>query len=62
MEKPKHAKHTNESINCFIKLLSHACNPMIIVGDQVLKRIDSHAILSILHKTIQKYQIIRNAL
>lgn len=60
MEKPKHAKHTNESINCFIKLLSHACNPMIIVGDQVLKRIDSHAILSILHKTIQKYQIIRN--
>lgn len=43
----------------FFKLLSTAKNPMIIVGDAVLTRSDSNAILSLIHEIVQKYKIVR---
>ncbi len=49
----------NESTSAFAKLLEKAANPMVIVGDGVLVRSDAHAILSLLHKIIQKYKIVR---
>jgi NADH-quinone oxidoreductase subunit G len=41
-------------------LLTTAKNPMIIVGDAVLTRTDSHAILSVIHDIVQKYNIVRS--
>ncbi|MDP5109791.1 MAG: NADH-quinone oxidoreductase subunit NuoG [Rickettsiaceae bacterium] len=43
----------------FAKKLKAASNPMIIIGDGVLTRSDSHGILSILHDIAKKYDVIR---
>lgn len=43
----------------FAKKLKAASNPMIIIGDGVLTRPDSHGILSILHDIAKKYDVIR---
>ena len=54
------SKTANKSINEFAKLLAKAKNPMIIIGDAVLTRTDSHGILSLTHEIVQKYHIVRN--
>lgn len=43
----------------FVKKLKAASKPMIIIGDGVLTRSDSHGILSILHDIAKKYDVIR---
>ena len=52
-------ENKDKSILAFTKLLEKAANPMVIVGDGALVRPDAHAILSLLHKIIQKYKIVR---
>ena len=53
-------KTSNKSVDDFANLLSKAVNPMIIVGDGVLSRSDSHGILSILYEIAQKYNVVRS--
>jgi len=53
-------KTDNNSVDDFANLLSKAVNPMIIVGDGVLSRSDSHGILSILYEIAQKYNVVRS--
>lgn len=43
----------------FAKKLKQAKNPMIIVGDAVLSRSDGYGILSLVHKIVDKYSIVR---
>lgn len=56
---PDNEGSNDKSISTFARLLEKAANPMVIVGDGVLVRPDAHAILSLLHKIIQKYKIVR---
>lgn len=39
--------------------INKAANPMVIVGDRVLIRSNAYTILSLFHKIIQKYKIVR---
>jgi NADH-quinone oxidoreductase subunit G len=44
----------------FCKILTQAARPMIIVGDAVYSRPDGFAILSSIHKIVEKYKIVQD--
>ncbi len=43
----------------FFSILSKSKNPMVIVGDAVLRRKDSHAIIAQIHSIVKKYKMVR---
>ncbi|CAF2248570.1 unnamed protein product [Rotaria magnacalcarata] len=50
----------SKDVNDFATLFAKAINPMIIIGDAVLTRADSHGILSLAHKIAQKHNVVRS--
>ena len=50
----------SKDVNDFATLFAKAINPMIIIGDAVLTRADSHGILSLAHEIAQKHNVVRS--
>jgi len=50
----------SKDANDFATLFAKATNPMIIIGDAVLTRADSHGILSLAHEIAQKHNVVRS--